>query len=201
MPRNRMVLIPSGSSGLIKAELVAHGGAMGLFAVRERNDIMREALTVGGEFWARFFLPKRYSNYALTLGYSVSDRWQKLKRRLGAPDTPLVFTGTLRAASIKGASADARATANKQTLLIRIPIGDHGGKVQANGKRKAYGIAPSVMAVLKSFPPNEVKAVAKVVGQAMANALQNRIQARMAVPDPGPVRNDLQAMTTSRRIA
>ncbi len=187
MPRLRVTgraVISDTTSGPIRMVWEAHGAALSLFETRARNDLMRESLRDGGDYWTVAFLFKRFDpDYARQLGYQISGKFQSTKIRAaqrgvidGDGTTPLVYTGILRQRALQGVSVDVRATSNRQTITIRIPTG--------------HPIAPIVQAVLRSLPAWEIQRVAEVIERSLTSGLQGRMQEQYGGnrPNPPPAR-------------
>lgn len=121
--------------GPISVQIEASKKFMAIFSRRIQNALIRESLDATGRFWADVFLPKRFSNYAKTvLGFNPSRAWENAKRSLTftreddkraiAPQpTPLVYRGLMRKSALSRWRTDSKATAKKQTLIVRIPLG------------------------------------------------------------------------------
>lgn len=179
-------IVKQGGSGTIRWAIEAHGSALALFKPSERNDMVREALVDGGKFYISVFVPMNFTAYAERKGYDVSGKYYEKKLKLarrGVIDgpLPLVYTGATRESALTKSTASGTATANRATVIMRIPIPPHSSG-------KGYGIAKIVGAVLRSIMPWEVQRVAEVVEDSLLRALQGRIEKAYSNPDSPPVR-------------
>ncbi len=189
------------AGGTIQWAIEAHGSALALFSASERNAIVREALVDGGKFYIAVFVPKNFTDYAVRKGYDVSAKYETRKRKLiergtfPGPELPLVWAGVLREAALTRSTAQGTATANKATVLIRIPIPPHGP-----GGKGGYGIAKIVGAVLRTIMPWEVERVAEVVTDSILRGLQGRLEQRFSNPAPPPARKPVQGQRRARPV-
>ncbi len=151
-----------GKSGPIRYELQFQDKALALFTGPERKAIIGEAMRKGGVVWVAFFFPRRFTDYARSLGYSVSAKYEKFKRRLYGNALPLVGV------PVKGQSAklmeqtprvSATSTTTKQYVEIKIPI--------------PHPMAAIVYKVLKTIPAEEVQTIAKEVGRTLREIINN----------------------------
>lgn len=156
--------------GAIRCVLMARGGALALFEAKTRNELIRNALTAGGVFWLRAFLPKRFSQYAYRLGYRVSKKWKDQKERhLGVVvpyigGTPpgggrVMPTWSQRngekmiTAALNGANVKATATASVASLVFRVPFG--------------HPLQADHAAWFRAMPSWEIQRVAEVTAKAL----------------------------------
>jgi hypothetical protein len=108
---------------------------------RNLNEIVRRVLTQTAQYWLVYFREKhfdpgafqRYGYEARSAKYNAIKRraltvkdWQGREHTAPKPPAPLVWSGSLRDAVLKKSPADfnivARATANRQTVSVKIPI-------------------------------------------------------------------------------
>jgi hypothetical protein len=155
--------------GTIKYEIECSGVAQALYSTQETNAIQREAMHRGGLAWISFFLPKRFTDYALTLGYRVSRKYQSRKYRIMDDPQPLIGipvkgqTAKLFETSQK-ATAVATSTQKRHTLFIKVPTG--------------HPIAAIVSSTLQTIPPNEVAFIAKEVGEQIIQIMKGSSESR-----------------------
>ncbi len=164
------VVVSTQQVGPVRATIVAYGGALALFSAKERNDIVRGALLAGGQYWLGAFLPKRFSVYAFTLGYRVSEKWRRTKQwQLGAA-VPFVG-GTppgggprmpswkgkngekMITAALSGATASATATAGNSKIVWLIPFG--------------HAVRPETSEAFRMIPTWEVERIAEHVSESL----------------------------------
>ncbi len=163
-----------------------------LVSLSERKVIIHTALREGGMLWMVGYIPKRFTNYAYSLGYRVTDQWKKFKRRMigggyaavpmigvTAPggSTAVVRTGNkifkgksrnaekLAVAVERGANVKVRGTSEGGDIHIAIPYG--------------HPLNPNTADAMRKLPQSETDAVVTEVAKQMA-ALVNTAQ-----PVPG----------------
>lgn len=155
------MVISRANAGTIGAEWKARDKALALFDLRERNDILRESCRQGGIHWLNVFWPKRFTEYARRLGYAITIKYWKRKRKLMGADNPppLIFTGQMADTAGAGARVQAVATSKKQQIIITLPTG--------------HPIAPVVSRVIKTVPDWEIKSIALVVGNTLESYIKN----------------------------
>lgn len=122
-------------NGPMSVTIEANRKAMILFSRKRQNEVIRASLDRAGRFWAEVFLPKRFTNYAKNvLGFNPSRAWEDAKRKLvfsptgskralDPQPTPLVYRGEMRRSALTRWRTASTATANKQVLVVRIPLG------------------------------------------------------------------------------
>lgn len=181
------VVMYQSTAGLIRTRIEAHGAALRLFAQRDQNDLVREALLAGGRIWIAVFLAKRFSDYSVkVLGYNPRASWEEYKRlmmgkvvrhsgnigNVRAPQPiPFVLTGNFKDAALAGARAEARSTKTKATVRIRVPT--------------AHAMRAETLASFKTLPAIEIRRVAAVIERALVELIGARLSQRMTgLPSP-----------------
>lgn len=174
--------------GPIRAKLMAEGGALALFDPKQRNTIVRIAMKAGGDFWVGTFLPKRFSQYAVSIGYRVSSRWRKYKEFQTGVAVPFVGLtppgGGPRApkwkntnpqkmitAALAGSKATATATGNNARINISIPYG--------------HAVLPETSEMFRTVPSWEMDRIADVVGARLQDLLDGLLPT-IAITAPAP---------------
>jgi hypothetical protein len=152
-------------NGPISVQIEANRRYMAAFSRKTQNAIIRASLDTAGKFWAEVFLPKRFTNYAKTvLGFNPSRAWENAKRRLvfssGADKqakdpqpTPLVYRGVMRRTALGGWRAASVATAKKQVLTVRIPLG--------------HAVKPHIAKLITRVPKLELQRIVEVFAKTM----------------------------------
>lgn len=171
--------------GPIRARIEAEGSALALFDAKVRNTIIRTALSAGGQFWLQVFLPKRFSSYATTFGYTASQRWRKFKEfELGAAVPFVGFTPPgggpaaprwkqkngekMITAALNGANYTATATAANARIIFRIPYG--------------HPVQQMTSDMFRTVPSWEVERVGEVVGKKLQDILDGLLPAGAVPP-------------------
>lgn len=174
------VVVHRETNGPIRARLEAEGMALALFDPKFRNDVVRLAMKAGGDFWVNVFLPKRFSQYAFSMGYRVSSRWRKYKEFQGGVAVPFVGLSPpgggpiapkwkrtnpekMITAALGGARASATATANRARIVVSIPYG--------------HAIQPETSDMFRFVPSWEMERVAQVVGKSLQDLLDGLLPA------------------------
>ncbi len=98
----------AGSGMSASLQLLEHEYKL-LFKQGQWNAIVRAGVYDAGVYFVRIDLPKRFTMYALELGYTGNNLH------------PLVDTGRLRSFLLAHAYPEARATSSNVSLLIRLP--------------------------------------------------------------------------------
>jgi hypothetical protein len=169
-----------------------YGPFWALVSPSEAKTIIHAALREGGLLWMVKYIPRRFSNYAYTLGYRVTNQWKAFKRRMlkgaGAAIpyiglTPpgggtnivkkgrQIFKGNSRNAEKmavaieRGANVKVRGTSQGGDIHIAIPYGHPIQKMHADALRK--------------LPPHETQAVVDEVAKQMQSFIS------IAQPVPG----------------
>ena len=70
-----------------------YGPWLKLLIVSERKTLIHTALREGGWAWLLKYVPLRFTNYAYSLGYRVTEQWKKFKRRVLKGGTSLPMIG------------------------------------------------------------------------------------------------------------
>lgn len=158
MPRDRFVIekttVRGANGNEIRAELKAAGAALALFSPADRNRIIRDAMLNGADRFMAFWLPKRFEQYARTLGYHAGPMYEALKKRKFGHSKPLVLDGRLQKLVMSTAYTVSKGKGDSCYSEIRFRRGTTQSQV--------------VRAVLSSLAPNEVKDCSKAVGKALA---------------------------------
>ena len=165
--------------GAIRASIEAHGTGLTLFAQKDQNEIIRNALERGGWYWIYVDLPKRFTDYAFELGYNQrSKTYANWKQKVVGHQIPLVFTGQLRSVATKGARARATASKGSGTIFITIPT---PAVTDRKGRHINYANVPKTQVgiILRTIPPKEIKAIAQAVESALIEGLEEAMTARI----------------------
>ncbi len=175
--------------GPIQAAIHAEGAALALFKTKHANNLVRLSLTAGGRAWIEIFLPKRFSAYANSIGYRVSQKWREIKERAtgsaaipflgltppgGGPVAPRWTQrngAKMMPTAIRGARAAATATSANARVVITIPYG--------------HAVQAETSAMFRNVPSWEVDRVAEIVGAHLQNLLDGLLPA-VAVTAPKP---------------
>lgn len=172
--------------GLIRTKIEAHGAGLRLFAQRDQNDLVRQALLTAGQLWTSVFLPLRFSHYSeKVLGYNPGAAYALFKcQMVGKPvkfsgnignvrapqDTPFVLTGNFKDAALAGARPTATSTKTKATVRIKVPT--------------SHAMRAETLAVFKTIPAVEVKRIAQVIENTLIGLIGAKLAARMATTSP-----------------
>lgn len=172
------------------AAIEARGKFWELVSTSERKVIIHAALRQGGLFWMLKYIPQRFSNYAYSLGYRVTDQWKKFKRRVlnGAaiPYIGVTPPGGGGAGVVKRGKRIFKAqNPNGEKMAVAV---ERGSNVKVKGTSAGGDIHIAIpyghplnavtAAALRKLPDNEIQAVAAVV----ARELDELIQSAHAVP-------------------
>lgn len=158
-------------NGPITVYIKENETALKVFSQKERNTVVRAAMTRAANFWCEVFLPMRFTDYARKLRYRVTREWDLRKvlmlatgthrkdgRKPIAPQpTPLVFDGTMRKAVLGGYSVQVTATQTRPVARIKMPTG--------------HAIKGNTAYPLKTVPPWEAQRLMEVLKKAFVAAL------------------------------
>lgn len=175
MPSEERGIIADSGPGPVRTVIEAHGAALRLFDRHRQNAIIRDMLHDIGEFFISVFLEKRFSDYVKRTGYSTGRGWQSIKDHLKARgvisgNEPFVYTGVMRFNALHDAHPEARATASRAYVLIRIPIG--------------HPLRQRLSEIFKKIPPWEMTRMAQVGEESLIKHLNGALQERMVRPNP-----------------
>lgn len=172
-------------NGPISVTIEANKKFMVLFSRKRQNEVIRNSLNMAGEFWANIFLPKRFTNYARTaLRYNPSIAWETAKRQLTdsqndakralAPQPmPLVYRGDMRKSALSRWRLASVATAKKQVLTVRIPLG--------------HAVRKHIAETVTFVPRLELQRIVEVFSKVMAQQVANAYGPQVAAPRPSGV--------------
>jgi hypothetical protein len=147
--------------GPIRATIELSGAALSLFTIKDKKEIFMSVMQAVGDDWIAKALPKRFTNYARTLGYRVSKRWMDKKRKYGEP-LPFVWEGDMRESVLTKSKAQPGGTSKNPYVTIRMPY--------------THGIKKMYVPVMRSLPAHEMKTLAKVAAVALQAAMQDKMQ-------------------------
>ena len=154
-------------------QLIETPKAEAIFTQKERNNVMRSAMVRVASYWVEEFLPLRFTEYAVKLGYNPAAKWEDYKmlmadsqkktrktyRRVMRPQpTPMVFTGDMRKAALGRNSIKATATRGNGTATIRMPFG--------------HAVQPRISDLFRRLPVNEKAALQIAFKAAYAASLE-----------------------------
>jgi hypothetical protein len=175
-----MPLFEQPKQGFIRAQIILHEKALRIFSQQERNAILREGMRQVGLFWANIFLPKRFTDYAKSLGYHISMKYEKAKRaRFGGDAPPLIWSGDMARAIQAGTNVVAKSTKDNPSATVKMPTGH---------ALNADGI---VQHVLQTVPQFEVKRVAEVFAKTIVGLINGA-----ATPSPERMQLTIQQRQT-----
>ena len=183
-----------------------YGPIWALMSASERKAIIHASLREGGLLWMTKYIPQRFSNYAYGLGYRVTEKWKKFKRRMlgGGAAVPFIgvtppgggstivrkgkhmFKGNKRNAEKmavavqRGSNVQVRGTSTGGDIHVAIPYGHplESGTAQA----------------LRKLPSAEIQAVVDEVARQMASLIKT------AQPVPGSRKGKLTIRGASQSI-
>lgn len=171
--------------GPISVQIEANRKFMVIFSRKRQNEIIRNSLNAAGEFWANLFLPKRFTNYARTaLRYNPSANWERAKRQLtdSQDDTkralvpqpmPLVYRGDMRKSALSRWRLASVATAKKQVLTVRIPLG--------------HAVRKHIANVVTFVPRLELQRIVEVFSKVMPQQIANTYGPQMPAARPSGI--------------
>ncbi len=170
------VTLDKGKAGPIQWEVSSRSSDLDMFSKKERNTIIRTAMTQAGEYWQAVFLPLRFSNYAYSLGYYVSAKWAKLKKkRLGKVIPYVGFTPSSGFKMVIVALRDSRAlstaAAARFLIIIKVPFG--------------HPVRPETTESFTTTPANEVTRMSVQVAKNLDALIRG---SRMTMRRRGPLR-------------
>ena len=172
-------IIAAAQTGPIRTTIEANRKALSLFSQKEQNTLIREAMRRVGDLWAKVFLPKRCTSYAVSsLRYNPTAAWESKKRALAdrgviakPQPTPLVYTGISRSSALGGVRVDPKATRNRAYAMVRIPLG--------------HPVKKQTAQIFKYLPPHEVKRVADEFKRALVAGIADGFIAKASSPRTG----------------
>lgn len=144
-----------------------------------KKRIVHDALYQGGLHWMVKFIPKRFTQYAFGLGYRVTDRWKKFKRRILKGDSlPMIGItppGGGGGVVVKGKHIFPGKRRNAEKMAVAI---ERGANVKVKGTSTGgdihiaipYGhpLNPQTALALRKLPENETQEVVDVVARKLA---------------------------------
>ncbi len=158
-----------------------YGNFWKLVRTSERKVIIHAALRHGGLLWMTHYLPKRFTQYAYTLGYRVTEQWKKFKRRvLNGASLPMIGVtppgGGSTVVSRKGKIFRSKSSRNFEKMATAI---ERGANVKIRGTSQGgdihvavpYGhpLNPNTSAALRKLPQAEINAVVNEVARQLAS--------------------------------
>lgn len=173
MSDERAAVIADSGPGPVRVVMEAHGSALRLFSRREQNEIIRDMMHDVGEYFIYAFLEKRFTDYAKKIGYSTGRGWQSIKDHLKARGViagsePFVYTGVMRFTALHDAHPEARATASKAYVKIRVPLG--------------HAIKTKQSEMFKGIASWEMTRLAEIAEKSLVQHLEGKLAERMTRP-------------------
>ena len=132
------------------------------------------AFAAGGQHWIEVWLPMRFTDYARSLGYSVSERYASVKAKEKGHTLPLVLTGKTRDAVVDHSTFTIRNSSSKISFVVRMPLPSN-----IKGYIYGYSTRSQVRQMLTTIPPREIISIAKVIKSALHSELTGRLTERM----------------------
>lgn len=169
-------------TGPLRAVINAQGPALALLKARPRQRVLKESLQMTGDDWLVHWLPRRFTGYAMKLGYPTNRigfhvaKQQPSKTPITGPlrkNSPLVQTGEFGSKAIDESTA--RAMFGKDPrIVIKIPM--------------AHPLTTRDKAMMSRIPAREVRWLAKrfemhllkQLGAAASDPSSVRVSARKA---------------------
>jgi hypothetical protein len=158
----------------------------------EAKIILHTAFREAGTLWLVTYIPRRFSNYAYSLGYRVTEQWKKFKRRMlrgtGAAIPYIGLTPPGGGTNIvkKGRQIFKGNSRNAEKMAVAI---ERGARVNIKGTSTGadihipipYGHPIQAMhsAALRKLPAHETQAVVDEAARQLAHFMQ------FAQPVPG----------------
>jgi hypothetical protein len=174
-----MPLFEAPKKGLIRVEIELREKALRIFSVSERQSILREGMRAAAQFWLQVFFPKRFTDYAKTLGYKISTKYRKAKiARFGGDAPPLIWTGTLAKTAQDGSYVTATSAKDNPTATAHIPTGHDI-------------VAAVVHTVIQTVPQLEVKRLSEVFAKTISGLINGA-----ATPSPERMQLTIQQRQT-----
>lgn len=152
-------------TGPMSVHIEANRKFMALLSRKRQNEAIRMSLDAAGRFWAEVFLPKRFTSYAKNvLGFNPSHAWENAKRKLvfsvsgdkralDPQPTPLVYRGEMRRSALSRWRTASTATARKQVLVVRIPLG--------------HAVKKNIAQIITRVPRLELQRITEVFAKAL----------------------------------
>lgn len=169
-------------NGPISVQIEANKKFMVLFSRKRQNEVTRNSLNAAGKFWAEVFLPKRFTNYAKSvLGFNPSHAWENAKRKLvfspnsrkqalDPQPTPLVYRGEMRRSALARWRTASTATAKRQVLVVRIPLG--------------HPVKKHIADLITRCPRLELQRIVEVFSKSMPQQIGNAYGPQLPVSRP-----------------
>ncbi len=194
-----MARVFSTKNSTIGYAIEADQASMVLFSKSHQNQITRVTFKAAGDSWIVSWLPKRFSMYAYSLGYYVSNAWRDLKKgllgkaipfvgftppgggiskpppRYKRSDKPLPTNPQKMMTATKGARAVGYAygKAGSARVIISIPIG--------------HAVQPNTIRAFTTIPELEIATMAGVAAKTFAS-LMDGAQVIEATKEGAPTR-------------
>lgn len=185
------MIVHQAKQGPLRVVIEAYGGALNLFSPPHRARVVKRALREIGNVWLYKWMPKRFTAFAYTLGYRVSNRWKRIKLQFGGSAAP--YTGLTPPGG--GNMSGPWWQRNKEKMASAV----ERGRVTASGRDGAevlnilvpYGhpIQTDKAKIFKTVHQVEIEDMAQVFARRLASEiggarLATRNNQRVLIPKP-----------------